>query len=147
MPATSPASSCPSIRAATTSRDRDPDVHVPPGELERRSEPERRIAAMPIEVGEPSFPLDDLSVVDLSVGIPGSYCTKLLHDGGADVVKIETSDGDALRRRPCGGIDPEPGSDSALFQYLAAGKRSVVADPDPAGEERILDLVRGADVI
>jgi len=102
---------------------------------------------MPIEVGAQSYPLDDLSVVELAVGIPGAYCTKLLRDGGADVVKIETSEGDALRHRACGGIDPEPGADSALFQYLAAGKRSVVADPGPGGEQRVLDLVRGADVI
>ena len=40
-----------------------------------------------------SWPLAGTSVVDLSTGLAGAYCTKLLADGGADVVKVEDPDG------------------------------------------------------
>ena len=46
-------------------------------------------------VGE--SPLAGYTVVDLSSGIAGAYCTKLLADGGADVVKVESPQGDSLR--------------------------------------------------
>ena len=42
-------------------------------------------------------PLSGWTVADLSSGIPGGYCTKLLADGGADVVKVESPAGDPLR--------------------------------------------------
>lgn len=94
------------------------------------------------------YPLDDLVVIDLSVGIAGGYCTKLLVDGGADVVKVEPPTGDPLRRRPCGGVVPSDGHDGPLFQYLAAGKKSVVADGDDAGAVAgVRDLLRSADII
>jgi crotonobetainyl-CoA:carnitine CoA-transferase CaiB-like acyl-CoA transferase len=43
-------------------------------------------------------PLDGYTVIELSTGIAGSYCTKLLTDGGAQVVKVESPQGDPLRR-------------------------------------------------
>ena len=42
-------------------------------------------------------PLADYVVVDLSSGIAGAYCTKLLADGGAEVIKVEAPEGDPLR--------------------------------------------------
>ena len=48
------------------------------------------------------YPLDDVAVLDLSKGIAGAYCAKLLADGGANVVKVETADGDPLRRHGVG---------------------------------------------
>jgi crotonobetainyl-CoA:carnitine CoA-transferase CaiB-like acyl-CoA transferase len=79
-------------------------------------------------------PLDGLVVVDLSTGIAGGYCTKLLADGGAEVIKVEPPEGDPLRAWSASGADVEPGSGGALFSFLACSKHSVVADPDVAGE-------------
>ena len=45
-----------------------------------------------------AWPLSGRQVVDLSSGLAGAYCTKLLADGGADVVKVEDPHGDPLRR-------------------------------------------------
>lgn len=93
----------------------------------------------------PARPLDGLTVVDLSYGIAGGYCTKLLVDGGARVVKLEPPDGDPLRRWAIGATVP-PDEDGALFQFLACGKESVVVDGE-AGIGHALELVRAADAI
>ncbi len=42
--------------------------------------------------------LTDLQVVDCSSGISGGYCAKLLTGAGAEVIKVESPDGDPLRR-------------------------------------------------
>jgi crotonobetainyl-CoA:carnitine CoA-transferase CaiB-like acyl-CoA transferase len=76
-------------------------------------------------------PLTGYAVVDLSTGIAGAYCTKLLADGGADVVKVEPPEGDPLRRWSASGAEIPAGEDGALFAYLACSKRSVVGDPGP----------------
>lgn len=74
-------------------------------------------------------PLAGWRVADLSCGIGGGYCTKLLVDGGATVVKLEPPEGDPLRRWTASGQALGDGEDGALFRFLAAGKRSVVVDP------------------
>ena len=77
-------------------------------------------------------PLAGVRVLDRTSGIAGPYCTKLLADAGADVVKVEARD-DPMRSWRSG----------ALFEYLHAGKRSVADDADarrgrgPAGRRRI----------
>ena len=63
-------------------------------------------------------PLTGLRVVDLSTGIPGGYCSKLLADAGADVIKVEPPEGDTLRDY----------SDGVLFEFLNTSKRSIVLD-------------------
>lgn len=73
-------------------------------------------------------PLDGYTVIDLSTGIAGAYCTKLLADGGAEVVKIESPEGDPLRRWSASGATVPAGGDGALFSFLAGAKHSVVAD-------------------
>src|SRR5215207_1072977 len=80
--------------------------------------------------GRVNAPLDGFVVVDLSTGIAGAYCTKLLADGGAEVIKVEPPEGDPLRKWSASDADIPPHEDGALFSYLACSKHSVVADPD-----------------
>ncbi|MEE6136936.1 CoA transferase [Mycobacterium sp. 050128] len=91
-------------------------------------------------------PLAGYTVVDLSTGIAGAYCTKLLADGGADVIKVEAPEGDPLRRWSASGARIPPDGDGALFSFLAGGKHSVVAD---AGEdaELVNRLLASADAV
>ncbi|HET9652558.1 MAG TPA: CoA transferase [Usitatibacter sp.] len=82
-------------------------------------------------------PLHGIRVVDLSWLLPGPFCTNLLADLGADVIKVERpGDGDYAR-------DLLPG----LFQLVNRGKRSVVFDLRLDGDrERLLALADTADV-
>ncbi|MHA7651859.1 CaiB/BaiF CoA-transferase family protein [Mycobacterium sp. ML4] len=89
-------------------------------------------------------PLSDYAVIDLSSGIAGAYCTKLLADGGADVVKIESPEGDWLRSWSASRSDLA--GDGALFSFLAGSKHSVVADPD-ADAQFVGQLLAGADAV
>ena len=93
-------------------------------------------------------PLAGYTVVDLSTGIAGAYCTKLLADGGAGVIKIEPPEGDPLRRWSSSGAVIDPGSDGALFSFLAGGKHSVVADPSSADDVGMVTrLLTAADAV
>ncbi len=67
-------------------------------------------------------------VLDLSEGVAGAYCSKLLADLGAGVVKVETPAGDPLRRMgPFAGGKANPEA-SGLFLHLNANKRGIVLD-------------------
>jgi crotonobetainyl-CoA:carnitine CoA-transferase CaiB-like acyl-CoA transferase len=73
--------------------------------------------------------LDGTRVLDRTGDIAGPYCTKLLADAGADVVRVEPAGGDPLRRWRSG----------ALFDFLNASKRSVVEVGDlPAGADLLV---------
>ena len=81
-------------------------------------------------------PLTGLRVVDLSTGIAGAYCTKLLADAGADVVKVEPPGGDPAR------------VEDALFDHLHASARSVIVDAASPDDVALLDaLVARADLV
>ena len=93
-------------------------------------------------------PLADLRVVDLSSWIGGAYCTKLLADGGAEVVKVEAPGGDPLRRWSASGAAIPAKRDGALFNYLHASKQSVVVDPEsPADMASVRDLLESAQAV
>jgi crotonobetainyl-CoA:carnitine CoA-transferase CaiB-like acyl-CoA transferase len=93
-------------------------------------------------------PLHGYTVVELSTGIAGAYCTKLLADGGARVVKVEPPQGDPLRRWSASGARIELGSDGALFSFLACSKHSVVADSDIDSDiEFVNGLLASADAV
>ncbi|MGE0454439.1 MAG: CaiB/BaiF CoA transferase family protein [Vicinamibacteria bacterium] len=83
-------------------------------------------------------------VVDLTRNIPGPYCTMLLGDLGADVVKLEEPPyGDVTRVVP-----PALGDDSALHAALNRNKRSLVVDlRRPEGAEVVKRLASKADVL
>ncbi|MGE5694258.1 MAG: CaiB/BaiF CoA transferase family protein [Candidatus Sericytochromatia bacterium] len=93
-------------------------------------------------------PLTGYVVVDLSTGIAGAYCTKLLADGGATVVKIEPPQGDPLRRWSASRTAMPGGQDGALFTFLASGKQSVVVDRSSTDDVALLDaLLTDADAV
>ena len=98
---------------------------------------------------EPLDALRILRVLDLSDGIAGAYCAKLLADAGAVVVKLEPPDGHPLRHWSVSGAVGRDGDpDGVLFRHLAAGQKSVVADLNsPEGRERTLELVAVSDVV
>src|SRR4029453_13707343 len=87
--------------------------------------------------------LSHLRVIDFTSGIAGGYCTKLLADAGADVIKVEPAGGDPMRSWTSSHTDLH-GDDSALFRFLAHGKRRVIGSPDDAS---IIDLGASADVV
>jgi len=96
--------------------------------------------------GEPR-PLDGLLVVDLTRVLAGPYCTRLLSDLGARVIKVERPvEGDEMRRNPH-QIEAGRDDQSTYFQRVNAGKESVAVDLSrPEGREVVLGLARHADV-
>jgi len=92
-------------------------------------------------------PLHGTRVVDLSSGIGGAYCTKLLADGGADIVKVESTGGDPLRRWVASGASIPPGADGALFNFVSASKRSVaLGDGGASDSASVHKLLGTADI-
>jgi len=93
-------------------------------------------------------PLEGLFVLDLTVTLAGSYCTKLWLDAGAEVLKVEPPEGDPLRRRRVLGSPVPAGGHSPLSSFLHAGKGSEVADLSrSADRDKVRALVRSADVL
>ncbi|MBV9513699.1 MAG: CoA transferase [Mycobacteriaceae bacterium] len=91
-------------------------------------------------------PLTGYVVVDFSTGIAGAYCTKILADGGAQVIKVEPPQGDRLRRWSASGAQIPPDGDGALFSFLSGSKHSVVADPHNGDDVAFVEgLLCGAD--
>jgi crotonobetainyl-CoA:carnitine CoA-transferase CaiB-like acyl-CoA transferase len=88
-------------------------------------------------------PLAGVRVVDLTTTFMGPYCTLLLAQMGAEVIKVETPDGDVVRY-----VGDERGTGMGpVFLNVNQGKRSIALDlKDPAGREVLSRLVAGADV-
>lgn len=93
-------------------------------------------------------PLDGIRVIDLSQGVAGPFCARLLADYGADVIKVEPPEGDESRRAgPFPGDEPDA-ERSGLFLHLNTNKRGIVVDSrQPAGVDLVRRLVAGADVV
>ena len=98
-----------------------------------------------VDVSTPRLPLAGVRVLDLSRILSGPYCTMLLGDLGAEVVKVE---------RPGTGDDtrqwgpPFVGGESAYFLSVNRNKRSVVVDlTRPEGLEVVHRLARVSDVV
>ena len=91
----------------------------------------------------PAGPLAGLTVLDLTTIIFGPLTSQILADYGANVIKVETPEGDSTRNT---GPTNEPGM-AALFLGVNRGKRSVVLDLKlPKSREAILALSERADV-
>jgi alpha-methylacyl-CoA racemase len=98
------------------------------------------------------LPLEGIRVLDLSRLLPGGFCSLLLADFGAEVLKVEdTGAGDYIRWAPPFYGDPPTPDDSAksaMFLALNRNKRSIRIDlKNEAGREVLLALVRDHDVV
>ncbi len=91
------------------------------------------------------LPLADLRVLDLTQVLAGPFCTMMLGDLGADVVKVERpGEGDGSRRWG----PPFRGGESAYFMQVNRNKRSIAIDlGDESGREVVRRLIERADVV
>ena len=92
--------------------------------------------------------LAGITVVDFTRVLAGPYCTRMLADLGARVIKIERpGEGDEIRYTVF-QLDPERTDQSTYFARLNAGKESIAIDlAHPQARDVALDLVRTADVV
>ena len=89
-------------------------------------------------------PLAGIKVVELARILAGPWAGQVLADLGAEVIKVESPEGDDTRRWG----PPFVGDDAAYFHATNRGKRSVVADfATEKGRANVLELVRDADVL
>jgi crotonobetainyl-CoA:carnitine CoA-transferase CaiB-like acyl-CoA transferase len=90
------------------------------------------------------MPLSGIRVLDLTRLLPGAFCTMLLADMGADVIKVEEPDGgDYMRWTP-----PLANGQSVLFNALNRNKRSLALNlKSDAGRDLLLRLIDRSDVL
>jgi crotonobetainyl-CoA:carnitine CoA-transferase CaiB-like acyl-CoA transferase len=87
--------------------------------------------------------LAGLRVLDFSTTIAGPHCARMLADMGAEVIKIEATDGETMRTRP-----PLRNGCSTVFGQLNVGKKSLVLDLKSAqGNAAVRRLVASADIL
>jgi alpha-methylacyl-CoA racemase len=113
---------------------------------------EARATSIRPETDRMTPPLSDIKILDLTRLLPGGFCSLLLADLGAEVLKVEdTGMGDYIRWAPPYYGDEsqqELGTRSALYLSLNRGKRSIRLDlKSEAGREALLRLVEQYDVV
>src|SRR5712692_6068605 len=87
--------------------------------------------------------LEGLRVLDVTQFMAGPFCAMLLADLGADVIKIESPQGDSSRRMT-GAV----GTESASYNAVNRGKRSVVLNLHvTGGREMFRRLARSSDIV
>lgn len=90
-------------------------------------------------------PLDDLLVIDLTRALAGPFCTVMLSDLGARVIKVETPEGGDDTR---GWGPPFIGEESAYFLGVNRNKESLTLNlKDPRGRDIVMQLLKRADVL
>ncbi len=88
--------------------------------------------------------LHDIRIVDLSRVLSGPYCTQILADHGADVIKVEPPGGDETRTWG----PPFVGEVASYFYGVNRNKRGIVLNlSTPEGQGCVLDLLAHADVL
>ena len=93
--------------------------------------------------------LSDVRILDLTRHVAGPFCTKMLADYGADVIKVERPNGGDVTRRmgPFPGDVPHP-EKSGLFLHLNTNKRGVTLNLKSAtGKRMFMELVKQVDVV
>jgi crotonobetainyl-CoA:carnitine CoA-transferase CaiB-like acyl-CoA transferase len=103
--------------------------------------------AAPMAAG-PTGPLTGIRIIDLTRALAGPFCTMLLADLGADVIKVEPPEGDFSRfSEPY----PEGDTEKAFGGYFASinrNKRGVMLDlKEPAAHQKLLALIDSADAV
>ena len=89
-------------------------------------------------------PLSGIRVLDLSRVLAGPYCTMVLSDLGADVIKVESPEGDETR----GWGPPFAEGESAYYLCVNRNKRSIVVDfKTDEGRRIIHELIRRSDLL
>lgn len=93
-----------------------------------------------------NLPLAGLKVIEISFLESVSYAGVLLAQLGADVVKLEPPQGDPLRQRPPFATANDGAKVSVAFEFLNAGKASVIHDP-VGDTSTTLALIKAADIV
>ena len=92
--------------------------------------------------------LQGVRVLDLTQHVAGPYCTKLLADFGADVIKVERPQGDSARSLPPFAGDEPHQERSLLFAYLNTNKKSITLDLKTAtGKSLLHRLLADTDIV
>ncbi|EON93660.1 L-carnitine dehydratase/bile acid-inducible protein F [Marinobacter lipolyticus SM19] len=95
-----------------------------------------------MEQNKKRLPLEGIKVVDLTRVLSGPFCTALLSDLGAEIIKIEPPAGDEYRH-----VGPFKAGESALFTLVNRNKKGAVADlKNEVDLSRVLEMARDADV-
>ncbi|MBC5767920.1 CaiB/BaiF CoA transferase family protein [Ramlibacter albus] len=89
------------------------------------------------------LPLEGMRVLDLTNVMAGPYCAMVLGDLGAEVVKVESPEGDGTRK-----FEPQVNGESYCFAVLNRNKKSIVVDmKSPEGREAILRIAARSDIV
>lgn len=104
---------------------------------------------MPKDQDEALSALSGIRVIELGSNVSAAYGAKLMADLGADIIKVESLDGDISRKRgpfpPGAEFDTER---SGIYLYLNTNKRGVTLNLDhPRGRDILEDLIQDADVL
>ena len=92
-------------------------------------------------------PLEGIKVVELSTMLAGPMCARVLAEWGADVIKVETLNGDAWRKQAGTTLSPCTPDANPNFDMQNLNKRFVSLNQrTPAGHEAMMKLLEGADV-
>ena len=89
------------------------------------------------------LPLEGVRVLDLTNVMAGPYCTMVLGDLGAEVIKLESLEGDSTRT-----FEPKVNDESYCFAVLNRNKKSIAVDlKSPRGKDIVLRLAARSDIV